>query len=320
MMWEKHTFLQNRLAMLYSLSVDLRRLAAVRAVVETGSVAAAAAKLGYTPSAISQSIAALQREKGVTLFERVGRGVRPTQAAVILAETAARVDAQIAAADDELAAVRTGRAGRVRLTAFATAGTALVPCALASFRSRLPAVDVQYAMAEAPEALQSLREAETDVAVVAMSDDDRGEDAFRWQHLLDDAYLVVLPAAHSAAAARRVSLAKLADDQWVTTASARCNCEDTVLAACAVAGFVPNFAIEADEFATSIGFVAAGLGVAMVPRLALSAVPAGVVVRPPREVRPTRAVYAVTRGTGGVAQHELVSALMASAKSVLKAA
>jgi DNA-binding transcriptional LysR family regulator len=315
-MWENNTFLQHRLAQLYCSGVDLRRLAAVRAVVETGSVAGAAERLGYTASAISQSIAALQREKSVVLFERVGRGVRPTQAALILAEAAARVEAQIAAADEALDDVRTGRAGRVRLSAFATAGTALVPGALAMFRVHVPAVDVRYVMAEAPDALASLREAETDVAVVAVADDDVGDGGYERKHLLDDPYLLVLPAGHPEARRRRVSLAKLSADQWVTTASARCNCEGTVTAACRSAGFLPNFAIEADEFATTVGFVAAGLGVAMVPRLALSAVPSGVAVRAPREVSPTRSVFAVTRRTCSTTARALVDTLVASATAL----
>jgi DNA-binding transcriptional LysR family regulator len=296
--------------------VDLRRLTALRTVVETGSVAAAATKLGYTPSAISQSIASLQREKGVVLFERVGRGVRPTHAAVVLAETAARVEAQIAAADEHLAAVRAGRLGSLRLTAFATAGTSLVPRALARFRAESPGVDVKYAMAEEAEALAALHSGESDVAVVALSEGRAWPAGFTRRHLLDDHYMLVLPAGHAAARTQTVPLEKLADDAWVTTASARCNCETSVIEACGLAGFMPNFAIEADEFATTVGFVAAGLGVAMVPRLALSALPEGVVVRRPAGARPKRSVYAVRRSASGTAERALVSALTDSAASL----
>jgi DNA-binding transcriptional LysR family regulator len=296
--------------------VDARRLAILRTVVETGSVVAAAAKLGYTSSAISQSIAALQREVDIALFERVGRGLRPTPAALVLAEAAARVEAQVSAAEDALDALRAGRAGCVRLAAFATAGTALVPRALALFRAGSPQVDVRYTMAESDDALAAVRSAEVDVAVVALPGTPARRDTLRWWHLLDDSYLLALPAKHPAARFPQVPLAELACEPWVTTASARCNCEETVVQACASAGFTPTFAFQADEFATTLGFVAAGLGVAMVPSLALAAIPDDVVVRPPKPVRPRRRVYAVARASIGPAACQLVEAIQRSAGSL----
>jgi DNA-binding transcriptional LysR family regulator len=293
--------------------VDARRLAILRTVVETGSVVAAAQKLGYTSSAISQSIAALQREVDISLFDRVGRGLRPTQAALVLAGVSARVEAQLSAAEDALDALRAGRAGCVRLAAFATAGTALVPRALALFRSGFPEIDIKYSMAEADDALQAVRSAEVDVAVVALPGAPTRKDTLVWRHLLDDSYLLVLPTNHSAARFGQVRLADLSREPWVTTASARCNCEETVVRACAGAGFVPTFAVEADEFATTLGFVAAGLGVAMVPSLALSAIPEGVVIRAPKPGRPTRRVYAVARAGIGPAERQLIEALQRSA-------
>src|SRR5947207_13387588 len=106
--------------------LDTRRLQVLSAVVESGSVTAAAAGLGYTPSAVSQSIGALARDAGVALFEKAGRGIRPTQAGRLLAEHAEAVARQLREAEAALAALRAGQRGQLRLAAFATAGANLV--------------------------------------------------------------------------------------------------------------------------------------------------------------------------------------------------
>src|ERR1700722_7425402 len=102
--------------------IDVRRLQVLHAIVETGSVAAAAAALSYTPSAVSQQMSPLEREMGVRLLERAGRGVRPTYAALLLSEHTGRVLASIREAEDAIAALRAGHIGRLRLGAFPTAG------------------------------------------------------------------------------------------------------------------------------------------------------------------------------------------------------
>src|ERR1700691_5627158 len=113
--------------------IDVRRLQVLQAVIETGSVAAAANLLNYTPSAVSQQMSTLERETGVQLLERVGRGVRPTDAALLLCEHTTRVFASIKDAEDALAALRSGQSGRVRLGAFPSASSSLIPRALATF-------------------------------------------------------------------------------------------------------------------------------------------------------------------------------------------
>ena len=303
--------------------LDVRRLQVLRAVVKEGSVTAAAALLGYSPSAISQSLAALEREAKIPLFEKVGRGIRPTEAGLVLAERAAAVADQLLEAEAALQALRAGEAGHLRLAAFATAGAALVPRALAAFRSEHPGVDLDLSIAETDDALAQLRSAKIDLAVIAEHSTvpNDPEHGLSYCRLLDDPYRVVLPQSHPAAAQRSVALEELANESWIATASARCNCLQTVTTACARAGFTPHFAIEADEFATTIGFVTAGLGVAMVPMLALSSLPDSVVSRPIRAQEPLRHVYAGFRQSR--AEHPLVStmldALQMSAGSYLKA-
>jgi DNA-binding transcriptional LysR family regulator len=302
--------------------LDARRLHVLKAVVDVGSITAAAASLGYTPSAVSQSISALEREAKTPLFEKVGRGIRPTQAGLMLAEHAGAVAHQLHDAEQALEALRAGEAGRLRIAAFATAGAALVPRALAAFREGHPGVELDLAIAETEEALAQLRSGHRDVGVIAEHSPitDEGGGRLAYMHLLDDPYRLVLPRTHPAAGARTVPLQDMADESWIATASARCNTLQTVTTTCALAGFSPRFAIEADEFATTVGFVAAGLGVALVPMLALSSLPDNVVSRRLRGGGPSRQVLVVTRSTPSHPMMEvLVQALRSSAGSYLKA-
>lgn len=267
------------------------------AVVRSGSISAAAQSLGYTASAVSQSVATLEREAGTALLEKAGRGVRPTQAGVLLAEHAEAVVARITEAEAALAALRAGQSGTLRLATFATAGASLVPQALARFRGAHRAVELDLAVVETDEALTGIRSARFDVALIAVEPGSPlpPDDGMAISHLLDDPYRPVVPRDHHLAARRTLALGDLADEPWVVTASDYCNGRAVITDACARAGFSPSFTIEADEFATAIGFVNAGLGVALLPALALSSLPDGVRVRQLKGEAPVRRVYAVTR-------------------------
>jgi DNA-binding transcriptional LysR family regulator len=303
--------------------LDARRLEVLKTVVDAGSITAAAASLGYTPSAVSQCISALEREAKTSLFEKAGRGIRPTQAGMVLAEHAGAVTAQLQEAEQALEALRAGEAGRLRIAAFATAGASLVPRALAAFREGHPGVELDLSIAETEEALAQLRSGHRDLAVIAEHSPiaDEARHGLAYTHLLDDRYRLVLPRSHRAASLHTVPLQSMADEPWIATASARCNTLQTVTTACARAGFNPHFAIEADEFATTVGFVAAGLGVALVPMLALSSLPADVVSQPLRGDGPSRKVYVVTRSArpSHPMIEVLVEALRSSAGSYLTA-
>ncbi|MDQ3986138.1 MAG: LysR family transcriptional regulator [Actinomycetota bacterium] len=301
--------------------LDVRRLEVLKAVVDAGSITRAAASLGYTPSALSQSLTALEREVRTKLFEKVGRGIRPTQAALLLAEHAQEVIVRLQQAEAALDALRSGRAGRLRVAAFATAGATLVPRALAHFKDQYPGVELDLMMAETDEALTALRSGSIDLAVIGEHSevDDRDRDLV-FTHLLDDPYRLVLPRSHRVATKRAVPLEELSQEAWISTASARCNSVEPVTTACIRAGFTPRFTVEGDEFATTVGFVAAGLGVAMVPMLALSSVPESVRTCRIRGHEPKRYVYSVTRAsTSGEAIVEAMQqALGISAGSYLR--
>jgi len=278
--------------------IDVRRLRVLKAVVDTGSVSAAAAALSYTPSAVSQNVTALERETGALLLERAGRGVRPTDAALLLCEHAARVLASIQEAEDALAALRTGQIGRIRLGAFPTAGSSLVPGALAAFQRSHPKVALDLTVVEPDEAITSLRNGVIDVAVVVetFGVGEDPDDGLLRCHLLADPFRIVLPRGHRLAVHRSVDLAALSGERWIRVSSCPGYCQQVVDDACVRAGFQPVFALEADEYPTAQGFVAADLGVALVPLLALGAsVHPGVVVRRVKGDRPVRQVWAATR-------------------------
>src|SRR5690242_3573205 len=143
--------------------LDPRRLQALHAVATTGSVKEAAAQLGYSSSAISQQITALERETGSVLLEPAGRGVRPTPAGELLAQHAERIFEQLAQAESELIALNAGQLGSLRLASFASAGAELVPHALAEVRAKLPSLDVTLRSADPEDALALLRRGLVDV-------------------------------------------------------------------------------------------------------------------------------------------------------------
>ena len=275
--------------------LDPRRLQAVCAVVQTGSVTAAAALLGYTPSAVSQNIASLEKETGTTLFEKSGRGVRPTAAARLLAEHGEAVISRLSEAEAALDALRAGESGHLRLAAFFTAGATLVPQALALFRSVHPSVGLDLGVAETDEALSLLRSGNIDLAVVAGASTPPKAAGLVHTHLLDDPYRVALPRTHRLASRRSIDLSDLSADAWVGTTCTAASCAAIAYDACVRAGFTPRFIIQSDAFATTVGFVAAGLGVALVPLLALGAIPDDVRVLKVRGEQAVRRVYAVTR-------------------------
>ena len=297
-MKNKQLVANNRSVWLNYLVIDVRRLKALQAVVETGSVSAAAALLSYSPSAVSQQMTALERETGVRLFEHVGRGVRPTDAALLLCEHTTRVFASIQNAEDALSALASGHSGRIRIGAFPTAGSSLVPTALAAFQAVHPSVALDLVVVEGDEAVTTLRSGSIDVlvAVETRSRGDVVDDDLVHRHLLADPFRVVLARSHPLAAERSVDLALLASERWIGVSSCPGHCQLVIEAACMRAGFRPAYAIDADEYPTAQGFVAAGLGVAFVPMLALgSSLHPGVAVRRLKGDQPARQVWAMTR-------------------------
>ncbi|MEV6653493.1 LysR family transcriptional regulator [Streptomyces sp. NPDC051219] len=274
--------------------LDVRRMQVLRAVVTSGSVTAAARNLGYTPSAVSQQVAALEKQAGVALLERVGRGVQPTAAGRLLTEHAAAIGKQVAEAETALADLRAGRTGHLSIRYFATAGAALVAPALARLRRDHPGVRVDLKLIDPEDPLPEVKQGRADLAIVVRPGGGHSE-GIRLVHLLDDPYRAVLPRGHRLAVKRVLDLADLADEPWVGNEWPAGPCLEVVLDACAAAGFSPNFVVESEDYATAQGFVAAGLGISLMPRMGLGNRHPGVVVRKVRKPQPIRPICAAVR-------------------------
>jgi len=285
--------------------LNLGRLQILCEVVKRGSFSAAADALSYTQSAVSQSIARLEAETGTALVVRDRRGVRPTAAGATLVGHAETIFAQVEAAEADLAAVLGIRSGRLRVASFPSAGATLMPLAVARFRREYPAVALTLAEGEPEQIAPRLRAGEFDLALLfefpgVQPRRDRPSAGLRSVALLEDPMHVALPADHPLVAKPSLSLADLRDQQWVQT-SASSPCARHVVHSCLAAGFEPDVTFESDDYATVQGLVAAGVGVALVPRLALTRVNAGIVVRPLAPRSPTRKVTAATMSGAGVA-------------------
>lgn len=280
--------------------IDPRRLRVLRALAEHGTVTAAAQALYLSPSAVSQQLAALEAEVGHALLERRGRAVRLTVPGAVLAEHAARIAVQLERAEADLAAVSAGLAGEVTIAAFSTAITEVVAPTLAVLRRRAPQVGVRVKDAEGHSGLRLLLDGEVDVAVAVEHRDvlGPGKDQLLREPLYAEPFDAVLPPGHPLASSAGVDLEALAAEPWVTPWPGN-PVHDVVLRACEDAGFQPRVQCLSDDFRAVCALVAAGCGVALIPRSALRAItPAGTVVRPVTGNPPTRRVFtAVRRGS-----------------------
>jgi len=282
-----------------SFMLDVRRLKVLHAVSEYGSVTAAAAALGYSAPAVSQQLAALEREAGVRLTERAGRGIGLTPAADILVAHASALLARLDAAEADIAALRDQVAGRVTLAAFPSAAAGLVPGAWQALRDAAPSVRLELEEMEPEESLPAVQRGDVDVAIAHEYDllPRPLDPLFERRKLLDDPVLVALPAdGWPAGDGRAVDLATLAGRPFLAPRR-NTGCAELIHRACARAGFVPSVTARATDFYVLLSLVAAGAGVTLVPRLAARHLPPGVVLRKPAEPV-TRKILAVSRRGG----------------------
>jgi DNA-binding transcriptional LysR family regulator len=278
--------------------LDVRRLRVLHAVSEYGTVTAAAAALGYTAPAVSQQLAALERETGVRLTERAGRGIGLTPAADILVAHAAALLARLDAAEADIAALRDQVAGRVTLAAFPSAAAALVPDTWRALREHAPHVTIELEEMEPEESLPAVLRGDADIAIAHEYDllPRPLDPLFERRDLLDDPVLVALPATDPASSHDTVDLASLAGRPFLAPRRAT-SCAELIQRACARAGFVPAVTARATDFHVLLSLVAAGAGVALVPRLAAGRLPDGVVLRTPAQPV-TRKIFTVSRRGG----------------------
>ncbi|GAA3538767.1 LysR family transcriptional regulator [Amycolatopsis ultiminotia] len=298
--------------------LDVRRMQVLRAVITSGSITAAARNLGYTPSAISQQLAVLEREAGTALLERVGRGVRATAAGTLLSGHAEALSAELARAEMALTELKEGRVGKLAIRYFATAGAAMVPHAVAAVRREHPGVWLDLKLVDPGDPLPEVEEGRADVAIVVFPRSAAPAKGIELVHLLDDPYCAVLPRTHRLARKRVLDLADLADEPWVGIDPLPGSCRAILEGACASAGFHPNVVVESEDYQTAQGFIAAGLGVGLVPGLGLGTPHPSVVVRRVRNPRPSRNIHAAVapRAAGSPAVHTLLTAMKEAAAKV----
>lgn len=287
------TFLMFDSVALYGrVMLDPHRLRIFRSVVAGGSVRAAAASLGYTPSAVSQHISALQRETRLTLFERAGRGLRPTEAGRTLAIQADAVLAQLGQAEAVVADLRAGRTGSLSIAYFASIGSAWMPRIVRGLTERFPGVRLDLRLSES---LPDDPDDRADVHLVVAGGDFAPGPSYSAYHLVDDPYVAVLPDGHPLAERDEVELTELSRERWIDNDFQHGWCRAVLLEACAAAGFNPPFHIEAHDHHTALAFVSAGIGITVLPRLGAAHLPGRVRSVPVVRPAPVRSILAVTR-------------------------
>jgi DNA-binding transcriptional LysR family regulator len=269
----------------------------LREVAVRGSFSAAAEALSFTQSAVSQQIAALEREAGTTLVRRSARGVRLTDAGEALVRHAEAIMARLAEAEAELEAIAGLRGGRLRLASFESAAATLMPPAIAAFASQHPAVELSMSLAEPESSIPRLRSGDIDMAITFESGPGDSEDGIDREHLIEDPMYLALPLEHPLASRRRVRLADLAGEPWVA-GTADCECNKLISRACAMAGYQPRIAFETDDYTAMQGFVAAGVGVSLIAELGLTTIRDDIVIRDLGRDTPIRQIYAATLSDG----------------------
>ena len=275
--------------------LDTHRIRVFRSVMASGSIQAAADNLGYTPSAISQQISALQKETGLTLFEREGRGLSPTAAARSLVANTNDLMGQLSRLDSVVADLREGRSGRLTIGYFASAGAEWMPTLARRLTTELPDLTLELVLTEIPE----YAGAPLDLDIVVDTPGAHDPPGSRRIPLTVDPYVVIVPEAHPLASEEEVGLAQLAGDSWIRNDLPHTTCSRIFAAACESAGFQPRFAVQAQDHYTAIAFVKAGVGVTAVPQLAAHVLPTGVRVLPLTAPTPVRHLAAVVRDPAG---------------------
>ncbi|MFI2351348.1 LysR family transcriptional regulator [Streptomyces sp. NPDC019443] len=250
--------------------IEARHLRVLRAVAATGSFSAAARRLGCTQPAVSQQMKALEITAGTPLLIRTGREMRLTQAGEALVRHASGILAGLTAAEEEIAAIAGLRAGRVRLVSFPSGSSTLVPTALAALRAAHPGTRVSLVEAEPPRSVEMLREGDCDVALAFRY----GATAAEWDDLivrplLADRLVGLVPEGHRLADSGTVTIGDLADEPWIAGCP---RCRRQLVEVCEEAGFTPRIDFATDDYPAVIGLVGAGLGVAVLPELAMESV------------------------------------------------
>jgi DNA-binding transcriptional LysR family regulator len=274
--------------------LDVHRLRVFRSVVASGSINAAAANLGYTASAVSQHVSALQRETGLALMARNGRGVEPTAAGLALAAEIDGVLTRLGTIDSLVADLRAGRTGTLSIAYFASVGAAWMPQVVRTLVTDFPGIRLDLSLRDD---LPAGADERADIHLVVERHGFAVPAGTQAHHLLDEPYVAVVPAGHPVAGRASVGLPELAGERWVDNDFARGRCRANLIDACRAAGFSPPFHVEAHDYPTALAFVDAGIGITVLPRLGAANLPAGVAAVPVTCPTPQRSIYAVVQSS-----------------------
>jgi DNA-binding transcriptional LysR family regulator len=274
--------------------LDPRRLLTFREVATRGSFSRAAEALALTQPAVSQQVAALERQLGIRLLDRGPGGPRPTTAGALLLAHADAVAERLAQADAQLAELVAAERETLRIGAFPSALGSIVPAAIAALRSERPEVQVEAIEGSAQENGAAVARGALHVAVCFQDANAprHAPDGTARQDLGEEPMLAMLPAGHRLAARRRIELAALADETW--TAPSR---EHLIYRACVAAGFEPRIAYVSRDPLAIGELVAGGLAVTLAPQLLAGRLP-GVAFVPLDDAVPRRSLYALTAASG----------------------
>jgi DNA-binding transcriptional LysR family regulator len=254
--------------------LDVTRLRVFRAVVHAGTVQAAAANLGYSPSAVSQQITALQRETGLSLFEKSGRGIAPTPAGLALAAGSEEVMTALGRLGGLVEDLREGRTGSLSIGTFPSAGQYWVPQIARTLADEFPSLLLHLDLFDdsQPRSAYDIELRAEDPTLPATRVEGR-----RRVHLLDEPYVLVVPEGHRLAATRAVSLAALAGERLIAEGMQDSTCATILRHAFASAGVSPRYVARSSDHHAALGLVEAGVGVTMLPRLAMGQLGPGLV-------------------------------------------
>ncbi|MFJ8669942.1 LysR substrate-binding domain-containing protein [Streptomyces sp. NPDC093600] len=275
--------------------LNLERLRTLDAVARHGSVSGAADGLHVTTSAVSQQLSKLEREIGQQLLAKNGRGVRLTDAGLLLAEHAARILSQVELAQSDIEAQRGQVVGEVRIAAFPTAARGLFPGTLRALRAAHPELRVRTSEMEPEQGIREVLRGDADLAIVLDWSNKRAPvpGGLERVHLLDDAADVALPVDHPLAGRAEVDLEDFGDEDWVSWPEGEF-CHDWLIFTLRSQGIEPRITHCAGEHHTQLVLIAAGLGVCLTPRLGRGRAPDGVAFVPVRQ-KVRRHIYATWR-------------------------